>query len=391
MKLTGLLLTLSFAANVALLVLLSRPHDSTPLPSPTIAPAVVAKKPALDPLLWPTLATPDLPALLARLRAAGFPLNLIRAILSAQLDEEFAARREKVTGPRRDLPPWKVALAEADPARLKADAALDREKAARLKQLLGLDAVAPNPTSIAIRRHIYGPLPPEKAERLISIQRDYDELRSEAVIGSTEQERLKKFALIEKEQHADLAKILTPAELETYDLRASPTARRLRANLDLFAPSEAEFLKIFRLQNPYDAQLTPSAEEPSSALIDQRIADQQRLNAQIAAALGPERAADYQRSLDPTFRQVTRIATRLDLPPTVATTVWQTQQNFEKQFAAAASDPALSPAARTARQQALRAEASAQVATALGPRGFEAFRQNGGNWLTPTPKAAPGR
>jgi hypothetical protein len=165
----------------------------------------------------------------------------------------------------------------------------------------------------------------------------------------------------------------------------------LRANLDLFAPSEAEFLKIFRLQNPYDAQLTPSAEEPSSALIDQRIADQQRLNAQIAAALGPERAADYQRSLDPTFRQVTRIATRLDLPTSVATTVWQTQQNFEKQFAAAASDPALSPAARTARQQALRAEASAQVATALGPRGFEAFRQNGGNWLTPTPKAAPGR
>lgn len=390
MKLTGLLLTLSLAANAALLFFCGR-GDSTSLPSPTVAPAVVAKNPALDPLLWPNLATPDLPALLARLRAAGFPPSIIRAVVTAQVEEEFAARREKITGPERNLPPWKVALAEADPARRDALEALASEKRDRVKQLLGADATAPNPTMIALQRHQFGHLSPEKFARATALQRDYDELRGEAMRSSTERERLERFALLDKEQHIDLAKILTPAELETYDLRASPTARRLRANLDLFAPSEAEFLKIFRLQNPYDAQLTPSSEEPSPALIDQRIAAQQRLNAQIAAALGPERAADYQRSIDPTFRQVTRIATRLDLPPSVATTVWQTQQDFEKQFAATASDPALAPAARTARQQALRAEASAQVAAALGPRGFEAFRHNGGNWLTPTPKATPGR
>ena len=340
-------------------------------------------------MLWPTLVTPDLPALLARLRAAGFPPSIIRAVVTAQVEEEFVARREKINGPKRNLPPWKVALDETNPARRVANGALDREQASRLRALLGADATAPNPTAIALQRHQFGHLSSEKVARATAIQRDYDELRGEVMRGSSDQERSEKFALLEKEQHADLAKILTPAELETYDLRASPTARRLRSELGPFAPSETEFLTIFRLQHTFDQAFGPSGANSEAAPL--RSEAKERLNAQIAAALGPERAADYARSLDPYFRQLTRLTARLELPPTVATTVWQIQQNFDNQFAAAATDPALSPAARTARQQALRAEASARVTATLGPRGFEAFRHNGGNWLTPPPKAAPGR
>ena len=84
----ALFLAVSLLANVALLTLLGWRGDTTPTSGPAstsssshrsnpTAPADYAA--TLDPRLWPALVTDDSLVLRARLRAAGFPEDLVRA------------------------------------------------------------------------------------------------------------------------------------------------------------------------------------------------------------------------------------------------------------------------------------------------------------------------
>ncbi len=375
MNLTGSLLAVSLVVNTALLVLLLRPHVTIPaLGAPASLTAEASD--ALDPLLWPNLATADLPALLSRLRADGFPIPVIRAILSARLDEEFAARRKEIAGPQSDLPRWKLPLVESRPTAWRELAALDREKAARLKQLLGANAQPPDSRALAHRRRYFGGLPSEKAARLAAIEEDYGELRAQADIEGSTMERFEKISLLRQKEIADFAKVLSPAELETYLLRASRVANQMRHELSDYAPTEAEFLTIFRIRYPLE-----TAFPTSIGNVQEIAAAQKEIIAQVTAALGPERGADYARAIDPFYQNVAHIAERLSLPKPVATEVWQTQKDFLWRLAATETDPALTPAARTAQTQALIETANAKISTALGPRAFEVYRQNGGAWL----------
>lgn len=61
----------------------------------------------IDPATWSKLQTDDLPALVTRLRAAGFPPDVIRAMLNGLLTEQFAARRRALDPDSANRPFWK--------------------------------------------------------------------------------------------------------------------------------------------------------------------------------------------------------------------------------------------------------------------------------------------
>src|SRR5438132_12053022 len=85
----------SLLANVLLLAaLVAGHHEARPATAAAVkAPAPAsAPKPAFDGQTWTTLQADDLPALLQRLRAQGFPIEIIRAILAAQLRAAYAER-----------------------------------------------------------------------------------------------------------------------------------------------------------------------------------------------------------------------------------------------------------------------------------------------------------
>ena len=66
--------------------------------------------------------------------------------------------------------------------------------------------------------------------------------------GAPDAEDMKEFQKVQKEMENDLAKILTPEELEDYQLRLSQTSMMMRMQLGSFDPNEKEFRDIFKLK-----------------------------------------------------------------------------------------------------------------------------------------------
>src|SRR5262245_41146713 len=97
-KLAALFLAVSLVLNAGLAVLLALGATENrlgPVSARSEPPRpLTAAGPVIDATVWPALSSGDLPSLVTRLREAGFPPGVVRAIVSAQLSEQFAARRK---------------------------------------------------------------------------------------------------------------------------------------------------------------------------------------------------------------------------------------------------------------------------------------------------------
>lgn len=359
----------------------------------------------VDPALWTNLSGEDHAALVTRLRDAGFPPSVVRAIVAAQVGESFAARRKAIAPPKTDIPFWKIDQ-PTDPKTLAAVRELGREQGKAMKELLGTTLPIDDPLYAASLRRQYGNLPQEKIDQITRVKQDYQELQQQvytaAGMGSggpitmLPEERAK-LALLEKEQRTDIAQLLTPQELEDYELRASNTANQMRYSLSAFQPNEDEFRTIYKLQRQFDeqyngqammaAQGTPAAQE----VMRQRMEAQKQLVADVKAALGPERGADYERASDNNFQQINRVVERLDLPKESAVQVWNIQKEIEQRTNAIRMDRSLAPAARTEQIAALAQEANTKVTAAIGERGYQVYKQNGGYWIQSLEQQATAR
>lgn len=408
MKKTSLLLGVSILGNLALLALvLLAPvgkKEGSPAAATSRASATAGQSGGktgdvnvsdVDPALWKNLGGEDLPSLVSRLRGAGFPPSIVRAIVAAQVNESFAARRKAIAPPKTDVPFWKIDQ-PTDPKTLAALRDLGREQSKVMKDLLGTTLTLDDPLYAASLRRQYGNLPQEKIDQITRVKQDYQELQQQiytaaglgngGVISFLPEERAK-LALLEKEQRADIAQLLTPQELEDYELRSGSTANQMRYSLSAFKPTEEEFRAIYKLQRPFDEQyntqnLMAAAGTPATQdLMRQRMDAQKQLLADVKAALGPERGAEYERAIDGNFQQINRVVERLDLPQTAAVEVWSVQKDIEQRMNAWRNDRTLPPPARAEQLSALAQEAEAKVTAALGPRGFEVYKQYGGSWI----------
>jgi hypothetical protein len=275
---------------------------------------------------------------------------------------------------------------------------ISREQTELMKQLLGPDGYLGSDETAAYQKRMYGDLARDKLDQMQSITSDYNELRQQIYQGANGvllPEDRQKLDLIEKEQRADMAKLLTPEELENYDLRSSNTANTLRSQLGTFKPTEEEFRAIFKA--------TRAAEDQFGSLTnaggnyDQLKQIQAAALENAKAVLPPDRFADLKQAVDPAYQQINRLVARLDLPATASTEVVAVQQDIQKRAGTVRSDKSLSADQRTVQLTALAQEASTKVSTALGgDRGLEAYKQYGGQWLqnivprpaTPAPATA---
>lgn len=351
------------------------------------------EKPApIDPGTWTSLQGEDLPTLVAQLRATGFPPNVVRAIVAAQISEQFTARRKALDPEADNRPFWKSQI--PDPQVQAARRQLAREQQKALRDVLGDDAEPNDPLSLVSQRRRLGEVPAEKLPELKQLLRDFDERRSDVVMAGTmlgsDREKL---AALEKEQYAAISKLLTPAELEEYDLRASNTANSLRSQLAIFNPTEQEFRAIFKLQRPFDEQYQRVFDTPMTPEIArQRSEGQKQLQQDIKTLLGPERAQDYERSIDYNYQQASRLVARLELPPETTNQLYAVQKETQARQMEIYGDRTLPAQERTAKLTALHEEATAKVTPLLGGnRGLEAYKQYGGSWLqTLVPRPAQG-
>lgn len=390
MKIFPLLGLLSLTANVALLGVLAygsfqpkaAPARAVAVENPTTAPTAVKRDPTVD--VWRELSATDLAAERDRLLAEGFPPPALRAILAAQIREQFAARRKAIESNMADTPFWKNPT--MDPQTQAQLRALAKEEQKALKDLLGSDPIHSHAARL---RREFPELAPEKIDQMAAIRERYDELRQDlygtgfrGTLTPTERDKL---SGLEKAMHQEFAAVLSPRELENYDLRTSNTANNLRHTLSNFGASESEFRALYRLQSAFDEQHRFTGGTMSQDQQRARSDAQRKLNDDIAAALGAERYADYQRASDYNFRQTSQLVSRLNLPPETATTLYAVQKDTEERRNAIYRDT--TPESRSQMTQkitALAAEATTRVNAIFGGNktATDAYKQYGGSWLT---------
>jgi hypothetical protein len=305
MKLTPLVLSGSLVANVVLAVVLVSGNKSTPatpasvplpartdaavpvpLPRPASSPALAA----MPPLGSKDMKASDFAAIAAKLRAEGFPPEMIRNIIGLLVSRHFAEIGYATIRPKHNpVEYWKSPVVFATPEENAARRKLEREQETILREVLGPDFKLSEDRFAQLYHGISAPTV-EKMKKIFSDYRELEEqIREQA---GPRDDVAAKFQLLEKEKRADIERALTPAELHTFDLRNGAGAGRLRNHLGAFQPTEAEFLSLYPA---FKAAAAAESGRPGQPITrETRRAQQAALDEEVRRVLGPQRFAEFE-------------------------------------------------------------------------------------------------
>lgn len=355
-------------------------------PSPDATPRKAAAAAPSAPL-WSAFATDDLGTLVARLRSAGFPPIVVRAIVDAEIERRFSARMKALTRGLEDTPYWKP-----DPSYFTGNSKLFeevsqiyRERSRLLRDLLGKDSLAygmGDPTEL--QRRQFGNLSQAKVDLVQRITDDYAEMSSQvraAMQGVQLPEDREKLAFLEKEKVADLAAVLTPEELAEYQMRSSAVTSRLRTAMSILDASESEFRRIYEIQQPYADLLYPTSPLFYTSDTGEKRRDAlATINAQIKQQLGEERALQYQRATNNEFQQLYRIGQRDGIAFDSLVRAYDARTIAADASQKIYNDRSLSADQRRAALQELAQTTRTQILSTLGPNAGPTYVENS-RWL----------
>ncbi len=393
MKLPALLLVASLAANAALLFVYVRRGEPTPLPPPaSAAPALNPQLSAptslpagVPPNTWSALDTPDLRALVARLRATGFSPRVIRAIIEARVREKYTAYYLGKLPPPADTPYWKPSR-EFFPGHDQVFpdlVAFWREQTPITEELIASLSPEEAAAHASKLRRDFGDLPREKINRIRQLDEDYYDLRREVLVaadGLKLPEDDAKLDLLEREKKSDLAALLTPVELAAYEFAKTPVPYGLRRAFTVMDATEAEYRSLV----PY--LKTIAVDQPDAATTALAAT-------QAKAALGEVRYAEFLRASDREFQQLTYLTQQASLPAPTAVQALAARDTAVQESNRIAQDATLTYDQKRAALATLAENTRAQLTATLGPAAptYLTFAEKwltglaGGNTVTFTP------
>jgi LysM repeat protein len=282
---------------------------------------------------WQEVESPDFPTYIANLRGIGCPEQTIRDIIIADVNALYAQKRatELVTPEQqwwRSEPDTNLVQAAAAKAR-----ELEDERRALLTRLLGTNwetgdlASIPRPSrpGVVLDGPVLGALSSDTKQAIqnVSVQsQDRMQAYLDAQRDLGKQPDPVAMAKLREQTRDDLARLLSPPELEEFLLRYSQEANDLRTDfgqLRFFDPTPDEFRAVFRAIDPLDQQIQLLADATDPGSIDARNAlESQRQNA-IKVALGPSRYEEYQMLHDPLYRDAVATAEEEGTPEAART------------------------------------------------------------------------
>ena len=403
MKPTATLLTGSVILNVVLIAaVLARPALVPPgiwellpglaptaraAPASSQVPTAVDPKPGRTAPLWTAFSSSDLPTLIAQLRAAGFPPAVIQAIASARIEGQFSSRLRALAAQVENAPFWRPSLTSmSNNARFFEERTqIYRERARQLREVLGQEFIASaSPDASAQQQRQYGQLPPAKIALIERINDDYAEMISQvrlATNGIILPEDRDKLALLEREKRTDLAAILSPQELEDYEMRSSPITQRLRSAMTWMNATEEEFRAVFRIQQQLGDPINYAmmGVRPSINFQERQERDKQVASA-VVSALGEKRAAEYERAQHYEFQQLARIVQREKGDLQAAITAFDLRASTAEGSIRIHNDRSLAPEQRLAALRELAQKTREQLSTTLGATAGKAYADSA-TWL----------
>lgn len=374
-------------ANVAPQATASKISQTAPLPILSPASAQTAADTAVSSDTWAKLSAESDKDYAENLKAAGFPPNLVRALLTARIRSRHKSELDSL---RRDSARvyWRsedyVDRGSAAETAKQRRAVL-AQITAELKSAMGTDYESLAGWDRAQRTKTYGALPREKTEALTALTTDYQELERQIY----DQQRMlalpedrAQLALLKEEKRADLDALLTPAEQREYELRSSQSAVNTRYKLKHFTPTEDEFRLLASIQIESDKALETAlllAEKPEQL----RQEAEARVEAQMLAALPPQRAAEFKLTANETYDGTVYFLKRFNYEPALARELVTAQRSIEQRAAALRSQSQLSETQRAAELAALYREAKGKLSSHLGPAALATYEKQSstGGWL----------
>ena len=285
---------------------------------------------------WSEVESPDYPTYIANLRDIGCPEQTIRDIIIADVNALFARRRatELVTPEQqwwRTEPDTNVVLVANAKART-----LEDERRALLGRLLGPNweggdlANLPRPSrqGVVLDGPVLGMMTADAKQSVENINVKSEE-RLQAYLDSRRQQGKEadptELAKLRQQTRDELARVLTPGQLEEFLLRYSQYANNLRGEfgqLRFFNATPDEFRAVFRATDTIDQQIQLLADSTDPGAVQARQAlEAQRDNA-IKTALGQKRFEDFQMLHDPLYRDAVAAADDAGTPD-AARTIYQ--------------------------------------------------------------------
>jgi LysM repeat protein len=349
-----ILLVASAALNIVLAALLLSPERrnapadvETNAPSPATDAArskaqVVVRKQYFS---WSELESPEYPVFISRLREIGCPEQTIRDIVIADVNQLFAHKRlAEVPEPAQEW--WR---SSPDTNFLAAAAAktqaLDLERRALLAKLLGPDWAsggAPR-TALALNGPVLGELSPETRQSVQDIVTRALQ-RAQAYTNGLDGKPVDRaeLARLEQQMRGELAKILTPAQLEEFLLRYSASADSLRNQLRGFQATPEEFRNLFRASDPIAQQLQLLSGDDAGTAAS-RATLQKQLEDALKNTLGPDRYQAYLLSQDPAYQDAVALAQKAGAPTNAIAGLYHVSQAFRQEQDRIRNDPTLTP------------------------------------------------
>ena len=332
---------------------------------------------------WSEVESDDYPTFIANLRDIGCPASTIRDIIIADVNQLYAQKRAtEVLTPDQQW--WR---SEPDPTVAQAAAsklqALETERRQLLTRLLGPGwetAAAPwsfESGVVALTGPILGKLSPEQKEAVHQIAARADQKQRAYLNAQEKADRTPdptELARMRLATRDELARLLSPEQLQEFLLRYSLSAKQIRNELSGFEISPDEFKALFRLRAPLDHEidLRYSTNDPASVRRRQEL-EQQRNDAYVQA-LGSEKIQTLLLQKDPAFRQTQLYLEQMGAPAQSALSVYQVNRISEQEVQRISDDDTLTTEQQAAALRTVRETQLQSLQGILGPEAYQRYQ-----------------
>jgi hypothetical protein len=342
---------------------------------------------------WMAIESKDWKLYVRNLRATGCPEETVRDIVFSEVNRTYAARWRSTNGDSGKKYWESRREGWWGHTKQKQFNALEREKKKLLQDLLGIDADAQlhqyfilnYDAGVETRQLDF--LPTNRQEKLNKML-DKDDKEIQAVWlkqepgGGLPQAAQHELNVALEKRNDDLAKMLSSAELEEYELRNATLAKDLRRQLYGFDATEKEFRKIFEVEkNLHDRFADVPFNSTDDKTSQKRAVATEQAEKEIREALGEKRYGEYLRAKDVQYQKLLNFTDELEVSKSIADQSYEVIARATESLKRLSANTNMNVEQRQARAAAIEAETDAALRQAMGENGLKFYKQNYGGWL----------
>ncbi len=288
---------------------------------------------------WTAVESSDYKQYIANLRALGVPEEGIRALIIADVNQLYepreAALRTKLTPDDQSAGQRWAAAANPDVERLKQLRAVQMEKQANLKELLGTYVPRellrmPASRNYDAIEYALAQLPDQKRDAVQSLVEDFY-FAHDSRNGQGRSVSLPDYVTLCEQREQALQQILTPAEFKEHTMNTMPAGTELARCVAGMAPTDAEFSAMFDIKydNWTESGGVYGRWRANRLPPEQIAAADQRMDERLQATLGPERFLDYQLAATELGQELHNLGDRFDLPRSTLSQAYAVQKQLD--------------------------------------------------------------